>query len=373
MKDSSGISINRHIYVLSTTQRSVTTLNGHSYRRIFQKWINRNICYDDILRPERPLFKQKMHFSAIFILVSEFAIMRITLQYWTDGIADWGPKISNEHYANGTTLLTTIIPQLEELISRIERTGVELGLKISHYKTGYWSMTIPISIHWKYQKLRMRRWYHYTSILGPWFEMRKAVLMKSNGVWQILDLRWNRCQRSGEIATLPKQRPGLSELWYFYLPDTCRHIDPGVGWGKRDRRIRNVVLKKNHESIMDRFSAKQIHNGETEHYTTSVSAQACIYTFCGHVFQRRNDSFEPHSAGQGWWHQSTRITHEIEWPNRGNCRRPPILVHKKSCLKRLMAKNSQACHQTWHDNHYPYAKRVTNKIRKYPSLFIIFY
>lgn len=61
--------------------------------------------------------------------------MRITFENLTYNIDVRELKISNLRYADDTTLFSTTNPQMEELISRMEKTSLEFGLRINGSKT----------------------------------------------------------------------------------------------------------------------------------------------------------------------------------------------------------------------------------------------
>ena len=62
-------------------------------------------------------------------------IMRITLENWSDGISVGGYRISNLRYADDTTLFSTSIRYMEELLKKMEQVSLNFGLKINRSKT----------------------------------------------------------------------------------------------------------------------------------------------------------------------------------------------------------------------------------------------
>lgn len=62
-------------------------------------------------------------------------IIRRTCENWEGGVTIGGTKLTNLRYADDTTLLAASESEMVELLARMERISMELGLQINHAKT----------------------------------------------------------------------------------------------------------------------------------------------------------------------------------------------------------------------------------------------
>ena len=92
---------------------------------------------DDLSEPfkaERGVRQGCILSPKLFNIYGEY-IMRKALENWHGGIAVGGRMINNLRFADDTTLVTSSVPELVELLERVETESVQLGLHINRSKT----------------------------------------------------------------------------------------------------------------------------------------------------------------------------------------------------------------------------------------------
>jgi len=109
----------------------------HLLRRLYEDG-TASVRADDVLsenfHPSSGVRQGCIVSPLLFNIYTEF-IMRITLEDWPDGISVGGFKISNLRYADDTTLFSTSISHMEELLQKMERVSLDFGLRINRSKT----------------------------------------------------------------------------------------------------------------------------------------------------------------------------------------------------------------------------------------------
>jgi hypothetical protein len=71
---------------------------------------------------------------SLFNLYAEF-IMRRAMDGWSGGLSIGGRKVSNLRYADDTTLITTSMTEMAELLNRVKEESERLGLRLNVSKT----------------------------------------------------------------------------------------------------------------------------------------------------------------------------------------------------------------------------------------------
>lgn len=152
----------------------------------------------------------------------------------------WGPKISHLRNVDNTTLFTTTIFQMHELISRMVRLSLEFGLYVNRSKTRIMIVDLASNILPDATKIANYKVVPSYIFLETLTSIGETMYMKSNCVRYFANLRWTRYKRYAGLLTLPKsQGLGSAKLWF--CPSFCmlqRHEPCG-----RTRRKRLTYWK----------------------------------------------------------------------------------------------------------------------------------